>query len=308
MHVEVSDGSLRIKVELDECPVLVVSASPSTTRVGARVAVTATASDPNPNDRLTYRWSAGAGSFDRATAPTTTYTCPGSDGAGPQDLTVAVSDGTCTVTRSATVSCLAAADGGPPGDAGDAGVGGVSGSHADGGGAGGSGAGAGSGAGGGGGVSCGGDPSLCEGELCNQCTFGVDQGHTDICTATASSCFNCSRETDGCAELPSDGDRTKCYALYTCIRDSGCWTSEEAVLPCWCGTAEFQACQLGVAVANGPCAAQIYAAAGTSKQATVTGLLANPNLPVGRAANLAGCRHNFCGKVADAQHPSCPLW
>ena len=155
---------------------------------------------------------------------------------------------------------------------------------------------------------CLGDPSLCEGDQCNQCTFGVQDGQTDLCSGTKNDCFNCDATTDGCAGLTSDADRRKCYDLYVCVRDAACVNGAGDPFPCWCGTTAYGACSSGGTPANGPCVAQVVAAAGTADQATIAGRLANPNYPLGRAWNLAGCRSNFCGKRIDPDHPACPRW
>jgi len=75
----------------DNCPALAFwSTSPETAAAeGGQIDVTATATDADTADTLTYRWSAAAGSFADPASPTTTYTC---GPAGSQVLHLTVSD------------------------------------------------------------------------------------------------------------------------------------------------------------------------------------------------------------------------
>ena len=113
-YATVTDGSVQVTVTGDDCPTVTATAGPATARVGSHVLVSAQASDDDPSAQLTYNWSAAAGSFSNATAMSTAYTCPGASQAGPQVLTVTVSDGKCSVMRKVTVVCdaLVVADGG----------------------------------------------------------------------------------------------------------------------------------------------------------------------------------------------------
>jgi hypothetical protein len=304
--VKVGDGSVRINAEFNVCPTLTVSAGPSVTRIGAHVAVAALASDDDPNDHVTFAWTATAGVFADAAASSTTYTCPGPDHAGPQTLTVSVSDGKCTVKQSVSVACFTVVDAGFPEDGGG-GPGGIGG-----GGAGGTGGANGSGGAGG---ACPGDRTTCEGALCNQCTFGVQTGETDLCSSTPGGCANCDSTVISCeflihegVSLPaSDAERTRCQDLYVCVRDGKCVKGYDPT-PCWCGTAEVGACQNGTAAANGPCLAQFIAAAGSSDPSVINQRFIDPGYPLGGAMSLAICRASFCGRSVDPTHPACPLW
>ena len=92
-------------------------------------------------------------------AASTTYICPGRDHAGPQTITISASDGSCVTSRSATVLCIALADGGGP-----ATVGPPPGADA--------------------GVNCvHGDPTTCEGDPCNECT-DAELRHAGNCRRT----------------------------------------------------------------------------------------------------------------------------
>jgi hypothetical protein len=68
-----------------------VSASPDEVNVGHSIALTSTATGPDPGS-VTYLWSASppSGSFDNAAAQNPNFTCGAS---GPVTLTLTVSDG-----------------------------------------------------------------------------------------------------------------------------------------------------------------------------------------------------------------------
>lgn len=307
MQVVVTDGSVRLEVGADDCPQVTVTASPDVVHVGDHVAVGALASDDDENDHLTYAWTASAGAFANATGSATSYTCPG---AGPQTLTVAVSDGTCTVKRSATITCYAATDAG----SGGGGAGGAAGGGAVDGGVdalGGQGGAGDSGVGGAGGACAGDDPTKCEGELCNQCTFGVSEGGTDLCDSSPEGCFNCDPGTMGCDLYASSGpDLAKCLALYTCVRDNNCFDSANAdPFPCFCGINKPRDCLSTNTPATGPCVQQFIDAAKSSDPGTINMRFIDPTYPIGGAMNLAVCRGTFCGRSASmGKAPSCPLW
>lgn len=96
---------------LDGCPTVdVQSASPAATAPSGTIALTATASDPDPGDVPTYAWTATAGSFADPLSASTLYTCTVP---GAQTIVLAVDDGHrpsgCTVTYLLPVSCLAPA-------------------------------------------------------------------------------------------------------------------------------------------------------------------------------------------------------
>ncbi len=310
-----ADASVRVTISGNDCPTVTVTAGPAIARVGDRVAVSANGADDDGADRLTYAWSAAAGSFTSPTNPTTTYTCPSANQAGPQILTVAVSDGKCSVTRSVTVTCDvfvpagdASTDSSDAKDGGaDGGVGGAGGT-----GSGGTSGGAGGmagGTGGAGGACTSSFPSDCEGIACNQCTFGVGPGETDMCSGTPADCGNCDPTTMGCQLLQSDAARTKCNALYVCLRDTHCLVNSNP-LPCYCGDANPDVCSMPsfTGTRNGACIQQIIAAAGTSDVPTIIANIVNPNIALGAATNLAICRSTFCGKIANPAAPPCSSW
>jgi hypothetical protein len=295
----VTDGSVQITPAFDECAGVIVTASPASTHVDQSVAVSASVSGTDAGlSAFTYRWTASAGRFASASAAATTFTCPGMDHAGPAILTLTVSDGSaCEVKRMLTVACLARADAGTGPDAaiGDA-------AQPDSSGAGGAaGAGGASGMGGGGGAvaQCQGDPSLCEGDSCNECTS-----------------LNCVADTDGCGHLPSDRERVKCWALYACIRDSGCLMGTNSdVYTCWCGeeadvprAMSLTRCVTGKRTAAGPCAQVFVDTAGSADPAFIDQHIIDPATALGSAINLASCRMSFCSKENSPDPAACPLW
>ena len=71
-------------------PTVVARCEPCTVEVGRTSTVTADAKDPD-GDPLTYKWSAPAGTFARATDRQTPWTAPNQE--GPVQLTVQVDDG-----------------------------------------------------------------------------------------------------------------------------------------------------------------------------------------------------------------------
>ena len=74
----------------NQSPTVTARCNPCTVNVGERSELTSQAQDPD-GDALSYRWSAGSGSFADPTAPNTAWTAPDDEGAVP--ITVAVTDG-----------------------------------------------------------------------------------------------------------------------------------------------------------------------------------------------------------------------
>ena len=81
----------------DSVPVIdVAQSSASTVAPGGVVSLKVTAHDPDPNDTLTFAWTAGTGTLARPTAQSTTWTAPSAEGTYP--ITVAVRDAQNEVT------------------------------------------------------------------------------------------------------------------------------------------------------------------------------------------------------------------
>jgi hypothetical protein len=137
---------------------------------------------------------------------------------------------------------------------------------------------------------------------CNQCSFGVQPGEPDMCSAGPGGCFNCVPDTDGCQGLTDPNDRTLCMNLYNCIlQPTHPGTSVPGAcdpLKCWCGTNPTTCVTSNVdpTKANGPCVNEVMAAAKltTYDAAFINQHLIDPTLPLGRAVNIANCQGSFC--------------
>ncbi|MFP2906515.1 Ig-like domain-containing protein [Pyxidicoccus sp. 3LFB2] len=90
----------------NEAPVIgSVVASRTTVPLGNTVTLTASASDPNPTDTLTYNWMATQGSFSTTSAASTTWTAPSTAGIASLTFEVRDSQGTAVaVTLSINVT------------------------------------------------------------------------------------------------------------------------------------------------------------------------------------------------------------
>jgi phospholipase C len=106
-------GSAQVSATTYDCAtVQSLSAVPTEVIVGNPIAVSATATGPNPG-ALSYAWSApaGTGAFSTPSAQTSNFTC---SSAGPVTLTVTVTDGavpagsTCPTSTSTTVNVTCA--------------------------------------------------------------------------------------------------------------------------------------------------------------------------------------------------------
>jgi phospholipase C len=83
-------GSVQVTATTFNCgTVNSITATPTQTTVGTPIALSASATAPNPS-ALTYAWSAPSGSFSASTAASTNFTC---GVAGSVTLTLTVSDG-----------------------------------------------------------------------------------------------------------------------------------------------------------------------------------------------------------------------
>jgi len=279
------DGSVSVEAGFDICPVLSTDISPTSPRVNQPVMVKSAATDDDLRDggRLTYAWTATAGTFDAPAQPNTTYNC---GTAGPVTITLTVSDGVCPTVKTVSIFCVALGDGGmQTGTGGSTGAGGSIGSGGIGGAGGMAGAGGGMG-GAGGGVTntCPNAEPTSGGAMCAQCTM-------DNCSLGTTG-------TDGCCGLASTADQVLCEMLYACIaaNASSCTSAGDPTV-CFCGTASTTAGGLCFAVkgaANGPCASLFIAAAKTDDPAQIQARFSSPNFPLGRAVNLSSCRGALC--------------
>jgi hypothetical protein len=93
--------------------------------------------------------------------------------------------------------------------------------------------------------------------------------------------------------LTDAGDRALCAAAATCFAANNCTSSGDAN-HCFCGTSG-SACYTTDGAANGPCVAQVFAAAKTTTAASIKGEFTSSTSPLGRAVNLLGCQGSVCG-------------
>ena len=101
-------------VAADRCPSITSAlAAPVQTSVGGTVGVSATASDPDRGETVSFRWSPAA-HFANPSSAVTSYVCPA---AGRQTLTLTVADSRlptpCSAKTTLTVDCVASKGAGP---------------------------------------------------------------------------------------------------------------------------------------------------------------------------------------------------
>ena len=80
-----------------------VTASPNTISAGGTVLVSCVAYDSDSGDTLTYIWSAGSGTLESPTNPSTVWTAP-TDNTGTYYIKVTVTDGKTSVTGQVQVT------------------------------------------------------------------------------------------------------------------------------------------------------------------------------------------------------------
>jgi hypothetical protein len=284
-------GTVAINGRLDNCPFITgYSASALEAPVGGSISIATTATDFDAGDTITYTWTASTAGIGTVAAPgsaSTTFTC---STVGSTSLSIAVSDGVCgdSLANVIPINCLAATGGTGGSGTGGSGTGG---SGTGGSGMGGSGmGGSGMGGNGTGGVIACSEPVSGTPAACCDCTTG-----------------NCALApnpdgTDGCEGLSDPNDKALCVAAATCfaapahagntVSPGFCATSGDAAR-CFCGNSGT-ACFSMAGAANGPCTAEVIAAAKTSDPATIRGLFTSAASPLGRAVNLIACQGVFC--------------
>lgn len=260
-----SDGGVSVTGAFNSCPTVSLQAAPVMVRVGQSLMVMASASDIDPDDKnLLYTWTATSGYFGENGEPRATFTCTE---AGPVTLTVAVSDGSCTVNAPVGVFCVAIRDGGVGGSSASTGAGG--------------------GGGGGGGAGGSGPVNTCP-------AAEPTRGGPNCAKCTTDNCVLGPDGTDGCCGLASTADQLLCQALYACISaNAATCTSAGDPTKCFCGTNQAT-CFMVPGVANGPCVNETLAAAKTIDPATIRMRFISGMYPVGRAVNLATCQGGLC--------------
>ena len=108
-HEAAKTGGVLVNGDFNTCAVIDgLEASPAEAIIGAPIQLSATAHDSDSAPAaLSYKWTASSGNLSNGTTKTPTLTCTA---AGPVALTLAVSDGDCGDTLSATVDCTAPVD------------------------------------------------------------------------------------------------------------------------------------------------------------------------------------------------------
>jgi hypothetical protein len=312
-------GNVSVRGTYNHCPEIFFVASPDHTSVGQTITLNALGFDQD-NDPLTYVWTTSLGKVDDPHAAMTVFHCTER---GSVNIGLTVSDGECDSTSSGQLICQLA-DTGSPGTGGTAptgtggqagsiggqgtgGVGGTSSATAGTTGAAGSitaGAAGSTASGSGGTVGSGGVTG--SGGMGN----GSGAGGT-ACLETnppanlATDCQTClvaneNPINDGCCPIATTDPMgfTLCQAASACMRAGGppvgtCNMTGD-VTSCFCGTVPTTTCD-APGQANGPCLAQVKAAAGrdvvmhatdSPTAAQILQRYSDPRYAIGRAANI----------------------
>ena len=119
-------GSVVVNGVLNVCPTLDgIAASPAEVAVGSALALAAAAHDSDAGPAaLAYHWTTTGGSLSSTSVQTPSLTCTT---AGSFTVSVTATDGDCSDTQSATVTCTAGGTGGSDGAGGSGGSGGTAG-------------------------------------------------------------------------------------------------------------------------------------------------------------------------------------
>jgi hypothetical protein len=97
IHTVIKDGAAH------DCPLIAsTSAAPKQVEIGQTIQLSATAFTFEP-DPVTFTWTTSSGTLSNASTAVSTYTCVD---VGAHDLTVEVSDGTCSDAALVSVICL----------------------------------------------------------------------------------------------------------------------------------------------------------------------------------------------------------
>jgi len=102
-RADVVIGNVAVNGTTNNCPFVTSQVvAPQASSVGGKISVSATASDLDATDVLTFAWTGGT--FDAASTAATKFTCTSG---GVKTLTVSISDSKCTTTASVDVNCVA---------------------------------------------------------------------------------------------------------------------------------------------------------------------------------------------------------
>jgi hypothetical protein len=271
-------GGIMLGGRFDNCP-FVESASTEAAELPVRgvTSISASATDYDDADVIGFTWTlnpAALGIIGNSKAPSTTFRC---NAPGLAQLNVTVSDGACGQTRSAAIAITCKAI--PP-NASDAGA---DGPGAD--------------------VPVGADAPRADASVEARPEVSVP---TYVCpvepvaanaacqACTASECQLSASGTDGCCTIASAPDRALCAVVAACftVHAATCTTMGDGT-NCFCGDSGG-ACFMTDGAANGPCTAEVIAAAKTSSASAILNRFTNPGSALGRGVNLVACRGAFC--------------
>ena len=145
------------------------------------------------------------------------------------------------------------------------------------------------------------------GELCDP-KFTVNNCGADCMAITSDACFACENSPDTCQDFvdcsqisgnaasgsPAAGvpKANLCNETLDCVRDSGCASGGNGIIKCYCGTANTNDCQNGLA--NGACKAQIERGLETTTFAQLTQRLKSPQFGGGIAMARVDCDQQAC--------------
>jgi len=144
-------------------------------------------------------------------------------------------------------------------------------------------------------------PSHCAGQDCDLCSFGPTD--SPRCATFENGCNNCQNSERGCDVLTDPKDKKLCEDVLACVLGSSCLIpgNQGDLIPCWCGTKPTTCVTANAAPdkANGPCLAQITAAAGLAPDAydapTIRAHLSDSS-PLALASKVLSCRGMYCNK------------
>ncbi len=261
-----TDGAVEVSGTFNQCPDLTVSVSPGDGPPGTPFVVQGATSDPDGSP-VTLSLQADSGTFSVTNQLPSIFTC---SQPGLIAITVIASDGSCQTTKSISIFCL-----GTHGDGGSS-DGGVDAPR--------------DGATGGDGSSDGGTTVVT-----NTCPDEYTSGGNDCADCTTNNCSLAPSPngTDGCCGLSSAADQLLCIAAVQCFSKNKCTTTGDPNR-CFCGNAASSMCYAVPGAANGPCVAEVFAAAKKTDVTMIKGLFTSPASPLGRAVNLLGCRGGLC--------------
>jgi hypothetical protein len=275
-------GTVGITASFEECPKITAAVvAPAETSFNGSASLSATASDADPGDTLTFSWTPASNVTNvvsTATSSSATYTC---GFPGLQQVQVAVSNGhtpPCSATATLNISCGSPPCGDgiiQPGETCDPPIPGI----------------------------CSPTCHLYVNPACTGCEqIGTNEG---ICAFTSARGQGSVAGAFGCDSLASATDKSNCLALLDCLRSTACRDAIHSATPdygesstypqsyddphpCLCGAISLTACVGMTSGWTGVCAPQFTAAAAADGQTLAIAYTA-PASPVSVAVNLSVC-------------------